>query len=170
MDWLKDIIKDLAISKALVASIFFTSVVMYLGPIFASKYVPALPKEFVPYLFATMILTGCLLALWGAAGLWSASRAGIRKAVGTLTNQSLVDAEQAILFLLAENPSEPINLDNIDYSRAPGTKLEFHQLAKGLERKGLVRINNWDDNLISLTEKGRERALEIQRQARVNAA
>jgi len=78
----------------------------------------------------------------------------------------LVDTEKAFLFLLARNPSKPIDLDDIDYSRAFGTKLEFHQLAKGLQRKGLVRINDWDDDLISLTEKGRERALEIQRQVK----
>lgn len=166
MDWLKDIIKDLAISKALIAAIFVTAVVMYFGPIFAPAHVPALPRDFLPYLFATMVLTGCLLALWGSVGLWHASRAGIQKTAETLTNPSLVDTEKAFLFLLAMNPSKPINLDDIDYSRAFGTKLEFHQLAKGLQRKGLVRINGWDDDLISLTEKGRERALEIQRQVK----
>ncbi|MFG6416379.1 hypothetical protein ACG02S_21015 [Roseateles sp. DC23W] len=74
-------------------------------------------------------------------------------------------------FFWAKNPTQPINLENIDYSRAPGTKLEFHELAKGLESKVLVSINAWDDNLISLTEKGRERALAMRRQAtRTSAA
>ena len=166
MDWLADIIKNLAISKTLIAAIFVTAAVMYFGPILAPGNIPALQNEFIPYLFAVMVLTGCLLALWGIAGIWYVSRAGLQKTTSALTSSSLVDAERAILFLLAKDPSQPINLEKINFSRAPGTKLEFHQLAKGLEGKGLVSINDWDDNLISLTEKGRARALEIQRQAK----
>jgi hypothetical protein len=166
MDWLADILKDLAISKTLVGAIFVTAVVMYFGPILAPGQVPALQKEFAPYLFAVMVLTGCLLALWGMAGALNASRAGIEKTATALTSFKLIDTERAILFYLAKDPTQPMNLDNIDYTRASGTKLEFHQLAKGLAGKGLVYINDLNDNLISLTEKGRDRALEIQRQAK----
>ena len=46
-----------------------------------------------------------------------------------------------------------------------------HLITKGLEGKGLVWISDWGDTLISLTESGRVRALEIQRQAmRASAA
>ncbi|MBZ8142991.1 hypothetical protein CLD22_24265 [Rubrivivax gelatinosus] len=165
MDWLADILKNLAISKTLVVAIFVTVVVMYFGPILAPLHVPAVQKEFAPYLFASMVLTGCLIAAWTIVGAWHFSRAGLQKAGTVFTRSSLIDEERAILFLLAKNPTQPINLENIDYTRAPGTKLEFHQLAKGLEAKGLVDINDWDENLISLTEKGRARALEIQREA-----
>jgi hypothetical protein len=166
MDWLADILKNLAISRTLVVAIFVTAAVMYFGPIFAPLHVPAVQKEFTTHLFAAMVLTGCLLAVWAIAGTWHLSKAGLQKTATALTSSSLIDAERAILFLLAKDPTQPINLENIDYTRAPGTKLEFHQLAKGLEAKGLVNINDWDDNLISLTEKGRVRALEIQREAK----
>ncbi len=60
---------------------------------------------------------------------------------------------------MAKDPTHPIDLDNIDYTRALGTKLEFHHWTKQLE------------NMVYLTEKGKGRALEIQRQvAKKNAA
>ena len=170
MNWLADILKNLAISKALVAAIFVTAVVMHFGPILAPAHVPLLQKEFAPYLFAVIVLTGCLLSLWGLVGVWNLSGAAIRKASAVLTSSSLSNSERAILYLMARNPTQPINLDNLDYARAPGTKLEFHQLAKGLAGKGLISISEWDDNLISLTESGRTRALEIQRQRKVSGA
>lgn len=166
MDWLADILKDLAISKALVGAIFVTALVMYFGPIVVPQHVPALPKEYSPYLFAGVVLTSCLLTLWGAVAVWNITQIGLRKTKTALTSSSLSDPESALLFHLAKNPAQPVNLEQIDYTRALGTKLEFHQLAKGLEGKGLLRINDWDDNLISLTESGRERALELQRHAK----
>jgi hypothetical protein len=63
---------------------------------------------------------------------------------------------------MGNDPTQPMDLDRLDYSRAEGTKLEFHQLAKQLEAKGLVRINPWNDNLLTLTDLGRDRALAIQ--------
>ena len=139
---------------------------MHFGPILAPSHVPALQKEFAPYLFLVIVLTGCLLTLWGLVGIWNASRSVIRKTTIALTSSSLSEAERAMLFVLAKDPTHPLNLDNIDYARAPGSKLELHQLAKGLEGKGLVNINFWDNTLITLTESGRARALEIQRQTK----
>ena len=166
MDWLADILKNLAISKTLVAALFVTSVVMYVGPILAPDGVPKLQNEFVPYLFAAMVLTGCLLFFWGLAALYHLTRTSMRSAARVLADSTLSEPEIALLFVMAKDPTQPINLDNIDYSRAPGTKLEFHHWTKQLETKGLARINEWDDNLISLTNQGRECALKIQREAR----
>lgn len=166
MDWLADILKNLTISKTLVAAVFVTSVVMYAGPILAPDGVPKLQSEYVPYLFAAMVLTGCLLLFWGLAAFWRLTRTSMRSAARVLTDSTLSEPETALLFLMANDPTQPINLDNIDYSRAPGSKLEFHHWTKQLEDKGLARINEWDDNLVSLTDLGRERALKIQRQVK----
>ena len=166
MDWLGDILKNLTISKALVGAVFVTSIVMYFGPILAPKGVPRLQSEFVPYLFAAMVLTGCIILFWLLAAFWRFTRTSMRSAAHVLSDSSLSAPETALLYIMASDPSKPINLNNIDYSRAPGTKLEFHHWTKQLEAKGLVRINEWDDNLVSLTNRGRERALEIQRQTK----
>jgi len=162
MDWLADILKNLAISKTLVAAVFVTSLVMYFGPIALPAYVPELPKDLKPLAFALTVLTGCLLLLWAASGLWALSHQGIRNTARVVVGSSLSEGETAILFLMSQNPTVPLNLEDIDYSRAPATKLEFHQLCKGLQKKGLVRINEYADDLVSLTELGCERALQIQ--------
>lgn len=165
MDWLADILKNLTISKALVASVFISSVIMYFGPMLAPSDVPGLQKELVPYLFAVMVLTACLLLFWGLAAFWNLTMTSMRSAARAL-DSSLSEPEVALLFVMAKDPTQPINLDNIDYSKAPGTKLEFHHWTKKLEAKGFAQINEWDDNLISLTHLGRNKALEIQRQAK----
>lgn len=166
MDWLADILKNLTISKTLVAAVFVTTAVMYVGPILAPGGVPKLQSEFTPYLFAVMVLTSCLLLFWGGAAIWNLTKVSMRSAARVLSDSSLSEPEIALLFFMAKDPSRPINLDNIDYSRAPGTKLEFHHWTKQLETKGLASIDEWDDNWISLTDLGRERALKIQREAK----
>lgn len=144
-------------------AVFVTSLVMHFGPITFPSYVPELPKDFKPLAFAVMVLTACLLLLWMLAAIWAASHQGIRSTVRVLAGISLSEAETAILYLMAQDPTRALNLERIDYSRAPTTKLEFRQLSKGLQEKGLVHINPYDDNLASLTELGCEHALEIQR-------
>ena len=170
MDWLADILKNLTISKTLVAAAFVTSVVMYVGPILFPDGAPKLQSEFVPYLFGAMVLTGCLLLFWALAALWSLIRTSMHSAARVLADSSLSEPETALLFFMATDPTQPINLDNVDYSSAPGTKLEFHHWTKQLEAKGLARINEWDDNLVSLTDKGRTRALQIQKQVKARGA
>lgn len=166
MDWLADILKNLAVSKTLVAAVFVTSVVMYFGPILFPNEVPKLQSEFVPYLFATMVLTGCLLLLWGLACFWALVKSSVKSAAKFFVDSSLSEPETALLFFMAKDPTKPIDLDYIDYTRAKGTKLEFHHWTKQLENKGLVSIYELNDNLVSLTDLGRLRALEIQRQVK----
>ena len=69
---------------------------------------------------------------------------------------------------MGDNPSEPMNLDGINYRDAPFSKLELMQWVADLEKNNLVTINPWHENLVTLTVSGREKALEIQR-ARKNA-
>ena len=170
MDWLADILKNLAVSRPLVAAVFVTSAVMHVGPLLAPNEVPKVQADLVPYVFAAMVLTGCLLLFWGLAGVWSIARSSVRGTARVFSSSSLSQPETAILFFMAKNPTEPIDLDHIDYSRAPGTKLEFLHWTQLLQQKGLARINEWNDNLVSLTDLGRRRALEIQRQAKRESA
>ena len=162
MDWLADIIKNLTISKTLVAAIFVTSMVMYFGPIFAPGTVPKLQLEYVTYLFAVIVLTGVLLLFWGLAATWNLTMAGMRGAARSFRNPNLSQSEGDLLFFMADDPTQPIDLDRIDYLRTGVTKLEFHQLAKQLQEKELVNINPWNENILTLTDLGRGRALEIQ--------
>jgi hypothetical protein len=163
MDWLKDIVKTLAISRTLVAAVFITTAAMYLGPIFFPGRVPQIQADYVAYLFAAMVMSGCLLVLWGIAAVWSISNDGIRKARKSLRRGSLSNPEIFILHILGKDPTQPLSLSDIDYSRAPATKLEFHNVVKQLEAKDLVTTSEWDENLVWLTEEGRVKALDILR-------
>ena len=71
---------------------------------------------------------------------------------------------------MGERPSEPINLENINYEAVRMSRLEVLELMHSLKKKGLVLINPYADNLVSLTPTGRQRALEIQRVFSENAA
>ena len=162
MDWLTDILKNLNVSKTLVAAVFVTSAVMYFGPILSPSNVPKIQSEFMPYLFAGMVLAGCLLLFWGVAWAWILAKTSIRDAAKIFTDSSLSEPETALLFFMAKDPTQPIDLGRIDYSRALGTKLEFHHWTKQLQAKGLARINDWDDNLISLTDLGQKKLLKYR--------
>ena len=170
MDWLEDLVKNLAISRTLVVAIFITSVVMYVGPLVKPDLVPQLQKDFVPALFGTMILSGCLLVLWLVSGIWSIVSQGFKKTAQTLSNGTLTEGEMAILHVLGKNPTSPLDLEEIDYSRAPATKLEFHHLVSQLVDKGLAYTNDFDENLVSLTKQGRDRALALHREWKSKSA
>ncbi len=166
MEWLKYIIKDLASSKRLVTSLWVTAVVLHFGPLFLPSYVPALNKDHIPYIFGTMILTSCLLILWLIEAFWSLWQVGVEKTGKVFADKTLSRVENNLLFLMSKNPSEPFDMETIDWSNAKSTKLEYLQAAKNLERKGLVRIHTSDADFINLTESGCQRALELQNSLR----
>ena len=64
---------------------------------------------------------------------------------------------------MANLADESLDLRSINYSEINLPKLEVLQVASALSKKGLIRINSYEENLISLTSRGRERALQIQR-------
>lgn len=169
MEWLTDIIKKLEISRLLVSAVFVTSVVMYFGPTLTPNNTPRVPEDFLPALFGLMVLTGCLLIFWAIAEAWIFITKGVRKTTQAFKNGSLSDAEIAILHVLGRDPTTPLDLSTIDYSATPATKLEFHHIASGLEEKGLVYINGFDENLVSLTKLGRDKALDLHRERKAKS-
>ena len=59
-----------------------------------------------------------------------------------------------------------MNLEQVDYDDVGLSRLEVLQMVHALSHKGLVSVNPYSSKLVSLTARGRERALEIQRMAR----
>lgn len=164
MSWLADILKNLAVSRILVASVFITATVMYFGPIMVPNHVPKLQDDYIPYLFGAMCLSGTILFFWFLGALWSAVKRIAEKLVQLITDfMPLSEIDSDLIFAMSQNPTQPLNLNRIDYSHTLGTKLEYHQLTHRLEKKGLISINQFDDNIVTLTERGRKKALLIQR-------
>ena len=170
MEWLKDILKHLAISRLLVGAVFVTSTAMFWGPKLVPAHVPQTSAEWLPAIFGGMVLTGCLLLFWTIAGLWHALTRGVRSVKESIAAANISQNEAGLLAAMGKNPSEPLNLDRINYEEAPFARLELMETCSALDKKGLVRINEYAENLVSLTPAGRERALEIIRESRGGSA
>ena len=82
---------------------------------------------------------------------------------------SLSQLELSMMFELAKLADESWDIDRIDYTRSDTpSKLEVLAASKSLNKQGLVDINPYDENLISLSQKGRTVALEIMNKFKNN--
>lgn len=165
MDWIPALLKHLAISRSIVGAVFITSAVLYAGPRLAPAYVDPVPKEWASALAGALVFSACLLLFWACSTVWVAAKHRWSKTSAFLASFQLNQLEMQVLFALGEHPSKPMDLENIDYERLSLSRLEVVELMHGLAKKGLVSLNPYDDNLVSLTSVGRQRALEIQRTA-----
>jgi len=163
MDWLTDLLKHLSVSRSITGATFVTALVMYVGPRLLPSFVDPVPKEWAPVVVVALVFSGSLLLFWGVSALWRLFAHGAGTASKALAAIALSVQEDQMLFFLSGDPSTPMNLHDIDYTRAPFTKLELIELAHGLVKKGLVELNPWDECLVTLTASGRKRALELQR-------
>lgn len=78
-------------------------------------------------------------------------------------SRNLAVREKIFMLTLSQFADRPLNLNDLDYSNSALSKLEMLELTTGLERKGLVSTNPYDENLVSLSAEGRKRALRIRR-------
>lgn len=169
MDWLTALLKHLSIARSAIVALLVASAAMYFGPRIAPNYIDPLPKDWSSLVVGIFVFSACLVALWGSAHAWATTR----KAGSTLSTwfaaRRLTDLERDLLLGMAEQPTESFNLEGVDYRNVPYSHLELLQVAYQLERKDLVRVNSYNENLVSFTESGRNRALELQRENRANA-
>lgn len=166
MDWIPALLKHLGLSKSVVAAAFVTSLALYVGPRVAPSYVESVPREWAPIVVSVLVFTGFLLLVWAAAATWGRLRRNWRAGSALIASYQLDELEAAFLHVLGENPREALNLEKVDYAAVELSQLEVLEMVHGLSRKGLVAINPYRSKLVSLTARGRERALEIQRGAK----
>lgn len=68
-----------------------------------------------------------------------------------------------IMALMIEKSREDfINLSNLNYDAMDISKLKIQEIVTGLVTKGFIETNPFDPNLISFTNTGRSKALEIK--------
>lgn len=163
MDWITDLLKHLAIKKSVVVAVFITAIVMVFGPNLFPDLVPSTPQPWPALVFGVMVLSGTLILFWALDIAYSAIVKFFRSAKANISSPALETHHYEFLLALGKNPSEPLDLDNLDYDGASFTKLEIMQWALDLKNNNLVKTNPWNENLISLTSPGRTKALEIQR-------
>lgn len=169
MDWLPALLKHLSIARSAMVALLVASAAMFFGQRIAPNYIDALPKEWAPVVGGVFVFSACLVTFWGLASAWGATQ----RAGGALTTKfaamRLNDLERSLLLGMAEEPTESFNLGGMNYRNSLHTHLELLQVACQLARKGLVHVNPYNENLVSLSKCGRKRALELQQQSKTNA-
>lgn len=164
MDWIPILLKQLDISRAFIAAIFLTSLVLYLGPRFVPDYVEAVPPGWSLIVIGALVFSGSLL-LWWSLVSGSVLSGRICKSIVTFIKAwSLSEEEIDVLLAMSVNPDEPLNLERINYQEINVSKLEIMQMMRTLEGKGLVSLNPYRQTLISLTPNGQKRALKLYRE------
>lgn len=170
MDWIPALLKHLPISRSVIGAAFVTSCALYFGPRFAPEYVDPVPKEWAFGVVSILIFSGFLLFSWAISGIWVVIKEKLAAASERISSLKLSQDEVNLLYFLGEHPSEPLNLDRVNYGAISLTRLEVLNLVHHLEKKGLVSLNPYNSDLVSLTSSGRHRALEIQRASKAKAA
>ncbi len=169
MDWLPALLKHLSIARSAIVALLVASAAMYFGPKVVPNYIDPLPKGWSAVIVGIFVFSACLVTLWGLAYAWAAIREASCTLSIKLSARRLTDLERSLLLGMAQQPTESFNLEGVNYRSAPYTHLELLQMAYQLERKGLVCVNSYNENLVSLSESGRKRALELQRLSKGNA-
>jgi len=169
MDWIPALLKHLAISRSAIGALFITSMVLYVGPRIAPTYIDPVPREWGAPLVAALVFAACLLLFWGCSSVWALAKRRWDATSVFIASCQLNQIETDALLGLGHNPSEPMNLGRLDYEGLQLSRLEVVELMHGLEKKGLVSLNPYCNDLVSLTHTGRQRALEIQREVAKNA-
>jgi hypothetical protein len=163
MDWIPALLKHLALSRSAIAAAFVTALVLYAGPRLFPTYVEPVPREWAAVVVGVLVFSGFLLCTWAVSGLWRWCARRWEQTCALLASQRISDMEADFLRGLGQRPSEPWSLERLPYDELQLSRLEVLELVHGLARKGLVSINPYKTELVSLTATGRQRALEIQR-------
>jgi len=162
MSWLGDVLKHLELSKKFTAAIFASSLAMLLGPKFFPSVLDAAPNEWRWLIAGTAVFSGVLLTTWTVPPIckWLlALPSGLRN--NPRINVPTPQENTFLLFLGEHYPNDSVNLANLRYEKT--SKLETLEMCAALHRKGLVRVNEYQDDLVSLTANGRKHALELIR-------
>lgn len=163
MGWITDLLKYLAVSKTIVAAIFITCSIMIFGSKNFPEFIPLIPVPWQSPVFALMVLTGVLLVLWLFQAIGAAIFTKYRDMPKKKIRAPLLTSNHFSLLLAAsKDPHEALNIGYLDYEKSSISKLEVVQLASDLQQNGFVRVNPWDQNLVTLTESGIKKALEIK--------
>ena len=91
----------------------------------------------------------------------------VKRITKTLKSLYLSNDEQRLLNSLAltieDNINNSVNLSDLDYSSTNFSKLEFQEIVINLEKKGLIELNPYNHNLITLSDSGRKLILKMRR-------
>ena len=165
MNWLPELLKNISVSRSVAGALFIATTCMLVLPAqFPSRF-PEVPDEWRWLVGGLAFFSGALLTLWCFSGTWklvAKTPAALRKA---LPERELTSMEASFIALLGQHdPNGALNIADLDQSKI--SRLETFQMCKGLQTLGLVELNPFHKELVSLTDRGRAKALLLLRQAK----
>ena len=163
MDWLPSLLKHLSISRSGIVAVFITAAALYVGPKYIPEYVDAIPSPWSHLVQASLIFSGCLVIFWVLSSLFRSTSNALYSLLQLFRSNMLNDNEIGLLVALGQSPNIPLNIERIDFqsSEAPLSELELLQVLNCLTKKGLISVNPFASNLFSLTDRGKQKALEV---------
>jgi len=168
MGWLLDIIKHLTISRSVTAAAFITSATLLFGHRQYPTEIETVPAGWAWAVIAIFVFTACLLTFWSLRAIGRGILASVRSVKGALPLPPPEGYEIDILYVLAKQADQPLNLDVL-YRRPQVelSKLALLETTRRLCEKGYAFQNPYEENLVFLTMKGRKCALDLE--ARMDA-
>ena len=169
MDWLADIFKQVTLSRSFTVAALITSAVLLFGPKAYPNAIDAVPPGWNWAVIAVFVFTASLSSFWFLKALGSLLLGGVRSLKGSLPLPTPSGHEDAFLYALAQHADRSMDLDELHH-RADGkvSKLELLDISKSLRNKGYVNENTYNENLVSLTDKGRQYALRLETRVRAH--
>jgi hypothetical protein len=163
MEWLTELVKRLSL-LTLAGAAFVTSGVLIFGPMLVPSRFDTLPEAWRLPMKTVLLFSGAVLlfALLSATGRRIAEVS--RSARRSVRSQQLSSDEERFLGMLGQCGDEPMDLDRIGAVNDGLVKLHVIQIVEDLADKGLVQRNPFGQSLVSLTDAGRKRVLELSRQ------
>ncbi|MDB5814880.1 MAG: hypothetical protein JWN23_1997 [Rhodocyclales bacterium] len=169
MEWLSDLVKQITLSRTLTTAVFVATGVLFFGHKIAPAIIDPMPIEWAWLVLGAFLTTSVLVLTWGGRELTRVIGSAYKWAIYHPRFNKPTDIEFFLLVLLKEGSDEVLNLRDFHY-RNPGIKkLELLEASRLLQEKGLLRENAYDENLVSLTQRGRRYALKLKINAKSSA-
>lgn len=169
MNWISDLIRHLAISRLFTVAVFIAPATLLFGHYYLPSQIPEIKDTWRLLALATVVFSGTYLVFWLAQWLYGLARLTKNAVAYTFCSGELGAADESLIELIAQQPYECLNLLAINREPEKITRLEYIQQAKLLSKKGFVEISPNDENIISLTERGKRYAVELLAKRRVSA-
>lgn len=164
MEWLYEIIKHINASITFTASLFITSTALIIGPSYYPSLFNELDGKWKIGAVGMAVFSATMIIVWLIPKLWQGAMSIFTKGSIALSSKSLSANEKDLIPALGRLADESLNLRNLrnlNYSEVGLSKLEVLALSKKLSGKGLVDINMFEENLISLSSLGRDKAIKL---------
>lgn len=161
MNWLTDLIKHVSISKIVAFAFFSASSFLLFGSLLFPGLFDPIEGFARQALWFLLVYSIAILAVPLVHELYRMAGGAIQGCLKHWRGRTLTKEESDFLRWASRKGNDPVNL-RIEMHKMEGlNQLRVMELARSLDRKGMMAISPWDDTILLWTEKGRLRALSL---------